>query len=169
MYGHQSAYVEVEIRRWKRDYSIFHYMGKYNDHILPEDVQLIHNLTLNKLRDNLSDRLYTRTTNDGGRGAGFIALSENNTAPAASDTTMSGETSLSGLTRADATTKSHSAGTNTTTISHQFTAGAAGTIQKAGLFTASSAGDPYHVTVFGSSAVLAINDLLTVTFTITHA
>jgi|SRR5687767_2847304 len=160
------SYVQVTVHKWN---------PITKKHEAPTNIpikkiyNLDHNLTLNKLRDNLADRLYTRTTNDGGRGAGFIALSENNTAPAVGDTTMSGETSLSGLTRADATTKSHSAGTNTTSISHQFTAGAAGTIQKAGLFTASSAGDPYHVAVFASSAVLAINDLLTVTFTITHA
>jgi hypothetical protein len=157
------SYAEATIQRWNPR------LRRYEDEIEHITLIPVHNLTLNKLRDALADRLYTRTTNDGPRGAGFIALSENNTAPAVGDTTMSGETSLSGLTRADATTKSHSAGTNTTSVSHQFTAGAAGTIMKAGLFTASSAGDPYHVTVFASNAVLAINDLLTVTFTITHA
>src|SRR5688572_22836437 len=154
---------EATIQRWNPK------LRRYEQEVEHITLIPVHNLTLNKLRDALADRLYTRTSNDGPRGAGFIALSENNTAPAVGDTTMSGETSLSGLTRADATTKSHSAGTNTTSISHQFTAGAAGTIQKAALFNASSTGDPYHAAVFASNAVLAINDLLTVTFTITHA
>lgn len=160
------SYVQVTVQKWN---------PKTKKHEDPIDIpikklyDMNHNLTLNKLRDQLADHMYTRTTNDGIRGAGYIVLSENNTAPAAGDTTLSGETALSGLTRADATTKSHSAGTNTTTISHQFTAGAAGTIMKAALFNASSTGDPYHAAVFASNAVLAINDLLTVTFTITHA
>jgi hypothetical protein len=157
------SYAEAKIKRWNPK------LRRYENEVEHITLIPVHNLTLNKLRDALADRLYTRTTNDGPRGAGWIALSENNTAPAVGDTTMSGETSLSGLTRADATTKSHSAGTNTTTVSHQFTAGAAGTIMKAGLFTASTSGDPYHVVVFGTTAVLAINDLLTVSFTLTHA
>lgn len=158
----QCAHAEVTVQKLDKK------TGKYSEPI-QIGVKEIHNLTMNKLRDALADRLYTRTSNDGPRGAGFIALSENNTAPSASDTTLSGETAVSGLTRADATTKSHSAGTNTTTVSHQFTAGGSATIQKAALFTASSSGDPYHVIVFGSSAVLVSGDLLTVTFTITHA
>jgi len=158
----QCAHANVTVQKWNPK-------TKKHDAPIQIGIAQIHNLTMNKLRDALADRLYTRTTNDGPRGAGFIALSENNTAPSASDTTMSGETAVSGLTRADATTKSHSAGTNTTTVSHQFTAGGSATIQKAALFTASSSGDPYHVIVFGSSAVLVTGDLLTVTFTITHA
>lgn len=160
MSNHQ-AYVEVSVKKWIPE------LQRYADS--EEQIQLIHNVTTNKLRDNLSDRLYTRTTNDGGRGAGFIALSTGSVTPTAADTTIENETSASGLARVDATTKTHTTGTNTTTISHQFTAGAGATIKKAGLLTASSAGDLYHAALFASDAVLAINDLLTVTFTITHA
>lgn len=158
----QCAHAEVTVQKLDKK------TGKYSEPI-QIGVKQIHNLTMNKLRDAVADRCYTRTTNDGPRGAGYIVLSEDNNAPAAGTNSITGETAVSGLTRADATTKSHSAGTNTTTISHQFTAGGSATIQKAGLNTASSSGDFYHVIVFGSSAVLVSGDLLTVTFTITHA
>src|SRR5215211_4595363 len=156
-----TAFLTASIKRWNPDKQCYNKEEEF--------LGVNHNVTTNVLRDQLSDRLYTRTTNDGPRGAGFMALSTEGTTPVASDTTLAGESSASGLARVESTTKTHTAGTNVTVVSHQYTAGAAATITKAAIFTASSAGNMYHAAMLPSNAVLAINDLLTVTFTITHA
>ena len=126
-----------------------------------------HNVFTNAGRDLAHAQMYTNTS-AGTRGAGFVAVSADAGAPAAGDTTLTGEIASGGLTRADATTKTHSAGTNTTTITHTFTASSAHTaVHKAALFNASSGVTLTHSTAFSSDVTLAINDQLQVTFTLT--
>lgn len=127
----------------------------------------VHNLFTNAGRDFTHNQIYTNTS-AGTRGAGFVAVSAETTAPAAGDTTLAGEISTNGLARADATTKSHTNGTNTSTIEHTFTASGAHTaVHKAALFNASSSGTMPHAANFSSDVTLATNDQLKVTFTLT--
>ena len=89
-----------------------------------------HNLLTNGGRDAFHALVYTNTS-AGTRGYGYIASTESSISPTAGDTTLTGEISTNGLARADATTKSHSAGTNTTLVEHTFTASGAFTDVKA--------------------------------------
>lgn len=133
---------------------------------IPIDIG-VHNVFTNAGRDYAHAQLYTNTS-AGGRGSGFIASSAETTTPVAGDTTLAGEISTNGLQRADATTKTHSNGTNTTTIEHTFTASGAHTaVHKAALFTASSSGTMTHAANFSSDVTLATNDQLKITFTLT--
>jgi hypothetical protein len=127
-------------------------------------VQDKHNLLTNAGRDWMHAQVYTNAA-AGTRGSGFIALTETAITPAASNTTLSGEITTNGLARADAT-ESHSAGTNSSTIQHTFTASAAfSTVQGSALFNASSAGTMTHINTFTSTA-LANGDQLQVTWTL---
>lgn len=154
------GYTTAQVRRWNEEtqsYGDWSYLCKDK-----------HNLFVNAGRDFLSAQMFTNTS-AGTRGAGFIALTENGTAPAASDTTLTSEISTNGLERADATTKSHSAGATTTVIEHTFTAGAAfSTVQKSGLFNAASSGTLVCENTFTSTA-LSTNDQIKITWTITHS
>lgn len=127
----------------------------------------IHNTFTNAGRDYAHAQLYTNTS-AGGRGSGFVAVSAEGTTPVAGDTTLATEITTGGLGRADATTKSHTGGTNTSTIEHTFTASATHTaVHKAALFTASSSGTMTHAANFSSDVTLASSDQLKVTFTLT--
>lgn len=124
------------------------------------------NLLTDAGRDKAHAQIYTNTS-AGARGAGFIALTVNTDAPADGDTDLTGEISTNGLERADASTKTHSAGTNSTTISHVFTASGTHTaVQKAALFDAASTGVVYHVNTFTATTLIS-SDTLTVTWTLT--
>ena len=103
-----------------------------------------HNLLTDAGRDWMHAQVYTNAS-AGTRGAGYIASTESSITPAAGNTTLTGEISTNGLARADSTTKTHSAGTNSTTIEHTFTA--------AGAFTAAptrSAG--YQMAIGGADS-----------------
>ena len=110
---------------------------------------------------------YTNTS-AGTRGFGFIAVTEATLTPAATDTTLGTETATNGLSRADAVTKTHSAGTNSTVIEHTFTAsGAFTSVLASATFVASSAGTMGHIANFTTgSGTLATNDTLKVTWTL---
>jgi len=124
------------------------------------------NLLTNGGRDKAHNQIYTNTS-AGARGAGFIAVTTDSTAPADADTTLTSEITTGGLARADASTKTHTSNTNTTTISHTFTASATHTnVQKAALFDASSSGTMYHENTF-TATTLQSSDTLTVTWTLT--
>lgn len=126
-----------------------------------------HNTFTNAGRDLAHAQMYTNTS-AGTRGAGYVAVSADTGTPAAGDTSLTGEISTNGLARADATTKTHSAGTNTSTIEHTYTASGAHTaVHKAALFNASSGPTMAHAAVFSSDVTLATNDQLKVTFTLT--
>ena len=105
--------------------------------------------------------------------ANYIALTANSGAPAAGDTTLTGEitTASGGLVRAQAT-PAHSNGTSTYTLTKTFTANGSDvlpvTIAKIGVFNASSSGTMMFETLLGTTATLsASGDQLTVTDTIT--
>lgn len=128
-----------------------------------------HNLLTDAGRDWMHDQVYV---NDGTpaatRGAGYIASTESSITPAVGNTTLTGEIVANGLSRADATTKNHSAGTNSTTIEHTFTAsGAFTSVLASALFNAASTGTMPHIANFATgSGLLATNDTLKITWTL---
>jgi hypothetical protein len=126
-----------------------------------------HNLLTTAGKDWVHAQLYTNTS-AGTRGAGFVASTESSFTPAIGDTTLTGEITTNGLARADATTKSHTGGTNSTTIEHTFTAsGSFTSVLASALFTASSAGTMPHEANFSTgSGTLATNDTLKITWTL---
>jgi len=125
-----------------------------------------HNLLTNSGRDWMHAQVYTDTS-AGTRGAGYIGLSSNTGTPAATDTTLAGEITANGLQRIDAGTKTHTAGTNSTTIQHTFTASAVHTaVVKASLFNAASNGFMAHINTF-TAVTLQASDTLQVTWTVT--
>ena len=125
-----------------------------------------HNLLTNGGRDFFHAQVYTNTST-GTVGGNFIGLTANSGAPAAGDTTLTAEITTNGLGRAVATTLTHSAGTNATTLAKTFTASGAHTdVQKSGLFNAASAGILTHVNTF-TPVTLATNDTLAVSWSLT--
>jgi len=117
-------------------------------------------------RDLFHAQCYTNTSN-GTRGAGYVALTTNQTAPADTDTALTGELAASGFSRADATTKTHTNDTNSTTIEHTFTAsGTVNLIHKSGTFNNASSITLCHEAAFGTDASLISGDTLKVTWTL---
>ena len=134
----------------------------YDEVVLAHDKK---NVLTNNGRDWMHAQVYTNTA-AGTRGAGFIAVSVNAGGADAAHTAVAGEIVTGGLERADATTKTHSAGTNSTTIAHTFTAGAQHTaVQLGGLFNAASGVTLVHENTF-TPASLESADTLTVTATL---
>lgn len=98
--------------------------------------------------------------------AQYIALTTNATAPAAGDTTLTGEINSGGLARAEGA-YTHTNGTTSYKITKTFTATASHTaVAKAGLFNASSSGTMVFETLLASTATLAIDDTLTIEWTV---
>lgn len=105
--------------------------------------------------------------------AKWIALTANATAPAAGDTTLTGEitTAGGGLVRATAT-YAHTGGASTYTLTHTFTANGSDslpvTVHKIGVFDASSSGNLVYETVLSADATLnASGDNIPLTETVT--
>lgn len=101
----------------------------------------------------------------------YIALSTSSLTPANGDTTLSGETSASGLARALGTQGSYTSpsvldGACSYTVSKTFTAGATATIQSAALFDASSSGNLFAEANLSSAASVVSGDTLAITWTI---
>lgn len=126
-----------------------------------------HNLLTNNGRDLFHAQCYTNTA-AGTRGAGYIASTESTITPGASDTALTGEIATNGLTRADATTKTHSGGTNSTTVEHTFTAsGSFTSVLASAMFNAASGVTMTHIANFTTgSGTLATNDTLKITWTL---
>jgi hypothetical protein len=127
-----------------------------------------HNLLTDAGRDLFHAQCYTNTS-AGTRGANYVAVTENTGQTInAAQTTLTSEITTNGLARADATTKTHTAGTNSTTIEHTYTASGAFTdVVRSATFNASSAGTMCHFAAFSSgSGTLATNDTLKVTWTL---
>src|SRR5262245_22677506 len=123
------------------------------------------NLLTNGGRDFYHAQVLTNAS-AGTRGSGFLAVTADATAPAAGDTTLTTEITTNGLARADATTKTHSAGTNSSTIEHEWTAtGTHTNVQKCALFNASSAGTMTHEGTFTAASLIS-GDKLKVTYVI---
>jgi hypothetical protein len=100
--------------------------------------------------------------------ANYIALTESSTAPADSDTALSGELVDSGLARAQAT-YAHVAGANTYTLTKTFTSGTATarTPAKIGVLNASSGGTLVFTTLITNPPPLQLGDSITITETVT--
>lgn len=102
----------------------------------------------------------------------YIALADTSTiTAAASDTTLSHETSASGMTRAAGTFGGYTGpstldGAASFTVTHTFTAGATVTIYAAALFDASSSGNMFVEANLSSSATLNSGDTLAITWTV---
>jgi hypothetical protein len=102
----------------------------------------------------------------------YIALSTSTLTPAATDTTLSGETSVAGLARALGTAQNYVAPTSldggaSFDIYHQFTlTGANTTVVSTALFDASSSGNMFAEVNFATSAAMNTNDILQVTWTV---
>lgn len=128
-----------------------------------------HNLGTDAGEDWLHAQLYTNTS-AGTRGAGFIGVSSNAGGASAAHTSMAGEITTGGLARADATTKTHTGGSNQTVIEHTFTASTTHTdVQLSALFNQAGppvAGTMPHEATF-TATTLQNNDQLKVTWTIT--
>jgi len=138
----------------------FEYFAKFQPNLVPTAG-----------RDWVHQQLYTNTA-AGTRGAGFIAVSADAVNPAVGDTTLVGEITVGGLARADASTKTHTAGTNVSTIQHVFTATQLFTnLHKSALFNAAGpppAGQMPHAAAFTTDVgTLASGDTLTITWTLT--
>jgi hypothetical protein len=124
------------------------------------------NLLTNNGRDLFHQQCYTNTSN-GTRGAGYVALTTDTAAASASDTSLAQELASNGFSRADATTKSHTNGTNSSTVEHTFTAsGTVNLIHKSGTFNNASSTTLCHEAVFGTDASLISGDTLKVTWTL---
>ncbi len=105
----------------------------------------------------------------------YIALSTSVLTPAKSDTTLTSETVVSGLTRALGTIAAYTApsvldGGLSYTISNTFTMGAAGpvTINSTALFDASSSGNLYVEGNLSAGSILVNTDILIITWTVNH-
>lgn len=124
------------------------------------------NLYTNGGRDWIAAQLYTNNA-AGTVGANFCALSENAGGASASHTSVAGEITTNGLARKIMVDRTHTAGTNVTTLHDQWTASASFTaVQLLGLLTASSGGTLVNEKAF-TSTPLNTNDILDVTITIT--
>lgn len=103
----------------------------------------------------------------------YIALTASTTAPAAGDTTLTGEIATAGLARAQGT-YAHTASTNTSTLTKTFTAVAADVaggsvvVAQIGVLNAASAGTlGYHTALNSTATLTTAGDNITVTETIT--
>jgi hypothetical protein len=103
----------------------------------------------------------------------YIALSTASLTPAYGDTTLASETVVAGIARALGTVQNYvSPGTVVDAaasydIYKQFTlTGAGTTVVSSALFDAASTGNMFAEANFGSSAVMATNDILQVTWTV---
>jgi len=139
--------------------------GKENEIIVQEDIK---NLLTTSGRDFFHAQDYTNTS-AGTKGGNAIALSLDATNPAAGDTTLVGEITADGLTRVQASTISHTVGTNVTTLENTFTATASFVdLHKSALFNQNTIGGQMtHSSEFTSDVTLAIGDTITVTWTLT--
>lgn len=105
--------------------------------------------------------------------AKYIAVSISSLTPAKGDTTLSGETALSGMTRALATAGTYVApsvldGAASYVLTKTFTATGPITIVSTAIFDAASTGNMLCEANLGSSAALANTDTLTINWGINH-
>lgn len=100
-----------------------------------------HNVVPSACIDSLSNLGFVNTSNTGTRGFGCIAVtSDTGQTINAAQTALTSEITANGFARADATTKTHTNGTNSTLIEHTFTAsGQQASITRAALFNVATA------------------------------
>lgn len=100
-------------------------------------------------------------------GFNYVAVSNDATAPAATDTTLASEISANGFARVQASTITLPTGSgNQTVIAHTFTASGTQSVQKCALFDASSGGTMNHEFQF-TQRNLVSSDELDITITVT--
>jgi hypothetical protein len=164
-----NGFVTVQVKRCKNvlyneDGSVKGYDYGDNDwEIVDEDVP---NLLTNGGRDWAHAQLYTNNA-AGTAGANFLGVTANAGAPAAGDTVLTGEVTGSGFVRILCPTRTHTAGTNTTLLEHEFTATAQVLdLQKAGLFTAVTGGILVHENTF-TITDMENGDKLKISWTVT--
>lgn len=120
-----------------------------------------HNLVTNAGFDAISSQIANTGTQ--AAACNYIALTNDGTAPAATDTSLTSEIAVNGLSRAQGT-YNHTAGTKVFTVSKVFTFTGTQASQKAGLLNAAASGtlcsENTYTTVTGNSG-----DTLTVTWT----
>lgn len=100
--------------------------------------------------------------------ASYIGVTEDATAPAAGDTTLTAELTTEGFARA-VVAYAHTNGTNTVTLTKTFTmsGGTSRTIRHAGLFNLSAAGAMAYKTAVPSPPTLVSGDSVAITWTFT--
>lgn len=104
-----------------------------------------------------------------GTGFNYIALSDDASAPAAGDTSLTAELSGNGLDRVQGAVTLPTGATTTTTIYHVFTfTGASQTVQKTALFDDASSGKMAHELLFTQRS-LNTSDTISLSFVITLA
>jgi hypothetical protein len=150
----------------ERAYAFDEERGVYLYRTVGEDEEAL-NLVTNTGRVQLHTQSYATSgllTN----GFNYIALTNDATAPAASDTTLTAELSGNGLSRVQGAVTLASGSGNQTTIQTTFTytGVSSQSVQKTALFTAVSVGVMNHEIAF-TPRTLFTNDTLTITFTIT--
>lgn len=157
--------IRVKIRRFiqdpKGDIIINGIKGHYELESDKKTLNLLTTLGVNFLAtQGYSDSLANN-------GANYMALTTDDTAPDASDTTLTGEITTGGLSRKQA---SISITDNIVTLTALWTATVTHTnVQKAGLFTASSAGTMVNEGLLDGSYTLNLGDQIEVEWTITVA
>lgn len=116
-------------------------------------------------RDDLIIKGYT-ANGTGTAASNYICVSADGTAPSTADTVVAGEITTNGMGRAQATTRTHTTGTNAWTLALTFTDTTAQTagIVKYGLLTAISSGVLNHENT-ATTVTLEIGDQLIVTWT----
>lgn len=116
-------------------------------------------------RDDLITKGYT-ANGTGTAASNYICVSADATAPSTADTVVAGEITTNGLARAQATTRTHTVGTNAWSLQITFTDTTAATtgIVKYGLLTAVTGGVLNHENT-ATSVTLQIGDELVVTWT----
>lgn len=98
---------------------------------------------------------------------GWIGLSGDTTAPAATDTTLTGEYSTLGLSRA-AATYAHTTGTNVYTLSNTWTASGNATVNKEAVFNAVSSGTMIFESLEPATAQVVNGDTYSNVISITY-
>ena len=148
IHGYVSVYV------WRKATGQWETIDEYHPNLLTTDG-----------RDFYHAQVLTNTA-AGTRGSGFLAVTADAGAPAAGDTTLTGEITTNGLARADATPKTHTDNTNSTTIEHEWTASGTHTaVVKCALFNAGAAGIMTHEGTFTAASLIS-GDKLKVTYVI---
>lgn len=123
------------------------------------------NLLTNNGRDVFHQSCYIATSTLT-RGFGYIGVTTDTANPSASDTSLAQELAASGFSRVDASTKTHSAGTNSSTVETTFTAsGTVNSIVKSGTFNNASSTVLGHEATFTSASLIS-GDTLKVTWTL---
>ena len=138
--------------------------GRPNERVTQKDIP---NLLTTLGRDFFHEQIYTNVA-AGTQGGNEMAISDDATAVTDGDSLLTGEITTGGLIRAVATTLTHVTASNSTTLAITYTATAAFTaLHKAALFNASTVGTMTHAAVFSTDVTLAIDDTVTVTWTLT--